>query len=338
MKHTIFLLFAAMLFAACGDGKKETAAQKLPSSVGLPCELLVVCDPELQRGDVKDSILSITEGQTPGLGSDEVIFRTNNITPRALAPAFNVLHSQVHFLLDAKAQRPRIGVAYDVKARPQIIVQVVAPTVEDMRRWLGAKREDIQRLIWDFQVQRLAAQLRKEHSPRVGEDLQQVAGYSVCAPAAMTATKRGTDFLWGSSNQNMEDMSFLFYSYPWHGAELTVADFVEHRDSVLKANIPGSKPTQWMTTTRGLNDRPVVLERRVSRGGKQIMEVRGLWELHDGYMGGPFVGHVWVDSTSRRVVCAEGFVYNPQGKKRDMMRQLEGMLYTVKKQQVPPSK
>ncbi len=332
MKHSIFVLFTAVLLASCGNGKKETEKQNLPASVGLPCELLVVWEPELQRGDLKDSIESITEGFTPGLNGEEAIFRTSNVTPRGMIPALTVMHSQVFFLLDSKLERPRIGVAYDVKARPQLIVQVVAPTADDMRRWLGAKREEIQRLLFDFQVQRLAAQLRKEHSPRVDEDLQQLAGYSVCAPPVMVATKRGKDFLWGSTNRNMEDMNFLFYTYPWDGEPLTAMDFVEHRDSVLKANIPGAKPTQWMTTTRGLNDRPAVTERTLLREGGQMMEVRGLWELHDGYMGGPFVAHVWTDAATQSVICVEGFVYNPQGNKRDMMRLLEGMLYTVKKQ------
>ncbi len=330
MKHSIILLFAAVLLFSCGGDKKETEKQNLPSSVGLPCELLVVWDPELQRGDLKDSIESITEGNTPGLAGEESIFRTSNVTPRSMIPELTVMHSQVFFLLDSKQERTRIGVAYDVKARPQIIVQVVAPTADDMRRWLGAKREEIQRLLFDFQVQRLAAQLRKEHSPRVDKDLQQLAGYSVCAPTAMVATKRGQDFLWGSTNRNMEDMNFLFYTYPWDGEPLTATDFAEHRDSVLKANIPGSKPTQWMTTSRGLNDMPAVTERTLLREGGQMMEVRGLWELHAGYMGGPFVAHVWEDTVTRRVICAEGFVYNPQGNKRDMMRQLEAMLYTLK--------
>ncbi len=331
MKHSIIILFAAVLLASCGGGKKESDTQKLPASVGMPCELLVVCDPELQHGDLKDSIESITEGFTPSLGSNEAIFRTSNVTPRSMIPALTVMHSQVFFLLDDKVERPLIGVAYDVKARPQIIVQVVAPTADDMRRWLGAKREEIQRLIFDFQVQRMAAQLRKEHSPRVNKDLQQLAGYSVCAPASMIATKLGKDFLWGSTNRNMEDMNFLFYTYPWDGQPLTATDYVEHRDSVLKANIPGAKPTQWMTTTRGQNDMPAVTERTLLRDGGQMMEVRGLWELHGGYMGGPFVAHVWEDTIARRVICTEGFVYNPQGNKRDMMRQLEAMLYTVKR-------
>ena len=151
-------------------------------------------------------------------------------------------------------------------------------------------------------------------------------------PAELVATKRGKDFLWAGTNRVQEDMNFLYYTYPWDPAESDfIGRFVEQRDSVLKKNIPGARPTQWMTTSRGKDDEPVVWARAVKINGRRMTEVRGLWELHDGFMGGPFVALVDVDSTERRTVVAEGFVYNPQGQKRDLMRRMEGALQTMKK-------
>ncbi|MCD8266438.1 MAG: DUF4837 family protein [Prevotellaceae bacterium] len=48
-------------------------------------------------------------------------------------------------------------------------------------------------------------------------------------------------------------------------------------------------------------------------------------------MGGPFVAHVGVDTAERKVVVSEVFVFNPEGQKRDLMRQLEGCLRTLRK-------
>lgn len=269
----------------------------------------------------------------PGLGSDEMIFRTSNLTPRALTPAFEMMHSQVVFHINARQPRPRLAVAYDVKAKPQIQIHVTAPDHESMRRWLSEQRTSIQWLLLDFQAERMAASLRRqgEFSPKVDQELQTTAGYSIKVPAALTATKRAKDFLWGSSNRTLQDMNFLYYSFPWDGQPLSVDAFADKRDSVLKKNIPGSTNQQWMATTRGLENRPAILERTIKQKGKPVQEMRGLWELHGGFLGGPFVALIHTDTLTHRALVFEGFVYNPNAQKRDLLRQLEGALRTAKR-------
>ena len=86
-----------------------------------------------------------------------------------------------------------------------------------------------------------------------------------------------------------------------------------------------------MQTARGEQGMPVVWPslRKVVDG--QRLEVRGLWELHNGFMGGPFVSYVQVDSTARQVVVCEGFVFSPNSAKRDLLRSVEASLRTLRK-------
>lgn len=323
------MALSALLPAGCGEDK---VGGDLLGSKGLPCELIVVADETLRKCALNDTILAITEGPTPGLGADEMVFRATQLTTPQYISAYGTMHSQVFFRLDKKLKTGRVGVLYDAKARPQIMVTVEAPSVEAMGDLLEKRGKDVRQLIYDFQVRRLARIARSHPSDRADRDLRAVAGYSVSVPAELVATKKGKDFLWAGTNRVQEDMNFLYYSYPWDPAETDILNrFVAQRDSVLKKNIPGSRPTQWMTTSRGKDDEPVVWARPVTVGGRRLTEVRGLWELHDGFMGGPFVALVGVDSTERRTVVAEGFVYNPQGQKRDLMRRMEGALQTMKK-------
>ena len=318
------LVTALAVMCSCdeGSGKKQ-----LVDSKGLPCELLVVCDPAIQQSDLKDSVKAITECETPGLGAAENIFRTNNIGSSGYGTVFWAMHSKVFFQIDRTVEKPQLGVAHDVKARPQIEVYVKAPSVAAMRQFLGEKKEMIQRTLMDFQVERLASLTRTKYSKKVADDLKATCGYTAKMPTDMIATKRGKDFLWGGSNRN-----FLFYTIPWDKSELpSMERYVEWRDSVLKVNVPGGKPGQWMTTSRGQTGQPVVWPRLRRMGGDVVMEVRGLWELEGGFMGGPFVALISVDSVAKKVVVREGFVYNPEGQKRDLMRQLEGALHTVEK-------
>jgi len=69
--------------------------------------------------------------------------------------------------------------------------------------------------------------------------------------------------------------------------------------------------------------------KEISVKGEYAFEARGLWYMENDMMGGPFVSHARVDRPNGRVVVVEGFVYAPEKKKRDMMRQLEAALYTL---------
>lgn len=317
-----------LLFAACDDKEK---APRLAESKGLPCEMVVVADPAVLQSSVADTIKTIVQGEVPGLGTGEDCFRPMTISTQGYGSVYKVMHSQLMVLLDPAQKTPQLGVARDVTARPQIQVVVKAGNLDDLGRFLGQKRQRIQQLITDFQLDRMSAIQQRKYSKRVSDDLRQLAGYSICMPTEMIATKRGKNFLWGGTNRNEKDQNFVFYTLPWTGQDITDVDgLIQLRDSVMQANIPGRTPDQWMTTTR-VDGVPVVTGQLRQVAGREQMEVRGLWEMHAGYMGGPFVSLAHIDTAARRIVVTEGFVYSPSTSKRDLIRALEASLRTLRK-------
>ena len=50
--------------------------------------------------------------------------------------------------------------------------------------------------------------------------------------------------------------------------------------------------------------------------GRVFAESRGLWEVENDYMGGPFVCHTYLDKEQKNVIVMEGFVYAPKFDKR----------------------
>jgi len=79
------------------------------------------------------------------------------------------------------------------------------------------------------------------------------------------------------------------------------------------------------TETRfGANYNPITVK------GKYCAEIRGLWKMVGDMMGGPFVSHARLDEKNQRVVVVEGFVYAPEKNKRNLIRQVEASLYTLR--------
>jgi hypothetical protein len=52
--------------------------------------------------------------------------------------------------------------------------------------------------------------------------------------------------------------------------------------------------------------------------------------MHGAKMGGPFVSLSCVDGTGTRLVTVEGFVYAPQFDKREYMRELEALVFSMR--------
>ena len=147
------------------------------------------------------------------------------------------------------------------------------------------------------------------------------------APANFTYYKDTTDFFWSSNNANTGRMDLIVYTFPYTDPNTFTEEYlVAKRDSVLKANLPGSFPGSYMQTeTRaGVEYTPITLN------GKYCGVMRGLWRMQGDMMGGPFVSHTRLDEKNHRVVVAEGFVYAPETDKRNFMRRIEAALFTLR--------
>lgn len=326
MKKALYVLLGvALLCAACGSDEKK----RIVSSKGLPYELLVVVEPSIWNSAAGDSLRQILEGPVPGLPQHENMFRLVRVAPKHYDRMYVTMRNKLFVRLDDKQDKPLLGMARDVEATPQIEVTLTARSIDDLAGWLGRNKEMLADVFVDAELDVEAARLRKKHSKKVADDLKALAGYTLCAPEDIKATKRGEDFLWGGTNRNDKDYNVVFYSYPLEGAHPFDPDeFVRKRDSVMKINIPGSTPEKWMTTTVE-GGHPLVGFRRRRIGGQEVLEAHGLWEMHKGGIGGPFVSLVRADSAAGRVVVCEGFVYSPRTNKRDLMRTLEASLRTL---------
>ena len=70
--------------------------------------------------------------------------------------------------------------------------------------------------------------------------------------------------------------------------------------------------------------------RPISVQGEYALEARGLWRMKGDFMGGPYVSHTRLDKVNQRIIVSEIFIYSPDKMKRNLVRQMEASLYTLK--------
>ncbi|MBR6246610.1 MAG: DUF4837 family protein, partial [Bacteroidales bacterium] len=57
-------------------------------------------------------------------------------------------------------------------------------------------------------------------------------------------------------------------------------------------------------------------------------QTRGFWEVHNDFMGGPFVSHSFYGPDAKEIIVVEAWVYAPRFDKRQYLRQVESVIYS----------
>lgn len=323
------LLLAVYLgTTGCSDEKKTTA---LPPAKGAPYELLLVMNGPVWNSAMRDSVQQIFDSPMPGLPQVESLFRLIRLKNTNYSNTYAMMRNTVFVEINDSLPAPRTDVTRNRYAARQLMVRVSAPDLSSLNCYLNENKQTLTDLLVDNELQVETARLNGKYSQPVRNAARSHMGLDIRVPTDIKSVKTGKDFLWASTNRAEKDLNLILYTCPLppEGGLPDTSYFIQMRDSILKANIPGSTPEQWMTTTHEAGQ--ALADTRVVRiNGRHALEARGLWEMHNGGIGGPFVALAYADTTAHRLTVAEGFVYSPQTEKRNLIRTLEAALRTLK--------
>ncbi|MBM6654451.1 DUF4837 family protein [Bacteroides mediterraneensis] len=315
------LIFVVSVFAFCQkDGKSIVT----PVSSGRPYEVLVVADDKCWNSP-DSALFHVLDTDVPGLPQPERSFRISRVRPEYFDRSTRLFRNIIIADIQDIYTQTKFKYTRDAYSSPQMIMTIQSPNQEEFAEYVSKNGQVIIDFFTRAEMNREVKLLEKKHNDVLSAKVQSFFDCDIWMPVELASYKVGQQFLWASSNLN--DLNFVIYTYPYTSkGTFTKAYFIEKRDSVMKANIPGVKEGMYMVTA----DSIFVEARNIAVQGDYAYEVRGLWEMENDAMGGPFVSHVRVDRTNGRIVVVEGFVYNPGKLKRDQIRKLNAALYTLK--------
>ena len=303
--------------ASCSSGneKKSAVKGKVQSA---PYELLVVANKDWLKTEAGQKLVEIVEAPISGLPQREGNFRVTYVNPEAFKGVFQFYANILVVKVDMKHEESRMTLEKDLYARPQVVEGLYAPTDWAFVRLLEAHKKDILRHFNENEFARERKFLEKNYNGAVMAQVKKQFGVSINVPQDVDDMKIGENFLWASASKKDFQQNVCIYTLPWSNN----LSFEDVRDSVMKVNIPGDREDQWMET-----DRRTVMIDDITR--TDLLVVRGLWDMRNDAMGGPFVSYCYVDTIRSRFLIVEGFVFAPDKKKRPIIRQLEAALQTV---------
>ena len=315
--------------------KKKTPKKKtllMPNASGLPYEMLVVMDEEQWERPLGRAVFNVLDTDVPGLPQSERSFRISRVDPSGFnSNMFRIMRNVIKVDIQNIYTQPKLKFARNVYAYPQMVMTLQAPDEASLAQYVEENAQSIIDFFTKSEMNREIENLREKHNPDVSLMAKEIFGVDVWVPWELNKFKKGKDFFWASTNVGKKDMNIVLYSYPYTDKNtFTLEYFLNKRDSVMKANIPGGPEGSYMTTQ---HDYVYVQDATVH--GKYAQVARGLWRVQGDRMGGPFVSHSRVDELNGRIIVAEAFVYAPESLKRDLMRRMEAALYTL---QLPEEK
>ena len=323
----IGILIASLVIASCQSDKKPTKATGV-TTLSAPYELLVVADKDWLQTDEGEVLMDLLKSDVPGLPQAEPSFRVLSVNPSGFIRQFKAFANIVMVKTGKKYRQPSIVLTKDVYAHPQNVMTISAPNGREVAELVRTNSRQILDTFIESELDRETRYLHKTYSAQVKKQAEKQFGYTIYAPKDIKSIKTGDNFFWASSQERDNMLNICMYSYqPADTADVfSLENFLVHRNEMMGKNVKGEREDQYMSTQIMGLEGEVVL-----RDDAYVLQVRGLWEMENQAMGGPFVSYTQIDSTENRVIVAEGFVFAPQKKKRDLIRELEASVRSAKK-------
>jgi len=315
------LLFFIVI--SCKDGDKESYK---PTSIGAINSLTVVVDNDLWKGKVGDKIREYFAAPTVGLTWDEPLFTMNQIPPKVFSGSVRNTRSILF------VQEDTLDIAHiktNLYANPQKVGVIKGRNEEELIENIEAKAPEIINEFKNLEIEE--AQKRFLKSLNKEKVLEEKFAITLNFPSAYRVDKQADNFVWIAREIQKGNMNIIAYTIPFKTFEndtSLVRDIVRMRDSIGEKYVPGPDVIGKITHMRTEPAfSPSIFTTNIA--GRKAIEVRGIWDIKNYPMAGPFLTYIIDDKPNNRKLVVEGFVFAPATNKRDDMFELEAIMKTV---------
>ncbi|WP_345275403.1 DUF4837 family protein [Litoribaculum gwangyangense] len=324
MKHIILSFLSLMLLMSCGDKKKSSEERYIADASGAINNVSVVLENDLWDGSIGDAIRAILTKPIYGLPQDEPTFTISQIPPSVFSGFVTKNRTVLKLETNKDAD---IKILEDVYAKPQKVIVISGRTKADI---INIINENESKIVETFRNQELSERLRQmSKSPHPFTSIKEKLGLTIQFDASYRIAKETDDFFWIRKDITTGTNNLLIYELPSNAilrSDTLVNQIIKIRDSIGKQYIEGPVEGSYLVTENAYT--PFHNETIIDN--KPALETKGIWDVKNAFMGGPFVNYAIEDKTNKRWVVIEGFAFAPSVEKRNYMLELEAIIKSVK--------
>jgi len=130
----------------------------------------------------------------------------------------------------------------------------------------------------------------------------------------------GVDFVWMKRQTNKDLSNIVVYSIPYIDQDqFKKQNIIKLINKVGNEYISSTIEDSYLV----VNDTDLpVFTTDLKINGRYAIEARGVWEMENDFMGGPFISYLIHNEKEGKLVLLNGFVYAPSQDKRDYMQEI----------------
>lgn len=359
MKYASLLSISLIIIFATCSGKKGS---NLPSASGRTGDIFLIMDSTQWRGPLGEVIDSLFNAEMEGLPRKESIFHMRWIDPRKLN---FVLKQRRNLIFAVTLDQKTVGASHikrtftpesleKIKTDPNLFSQnshnlfaknqevlfLFGKTEADLLKNLRTHGTKLVEYFNLRERERLTASLFKAGQLKgIPQIMRKDFQCEMKVPFGYQLVMNEPDFLWVRQINPQDDKDIFIARKKYTSPDQFKKDsLIAFRDQVCRKNIfedPERLDTYLLTETE-ISFKPVIT-REINFNKKFAVEMRGLWRTNNLTMGGPFLGYTFVDEAQGLLYYIEGFTFSPGKDQREIMRELETILYTFKvSSELPP--
>ncbi|WP_452225456.1 DUF4837 family protein [Lacinutrix chionoecetis] len=326
MRKIILIIAVIITAISCKDSDKP-GTRILPDSAGPVNKIAIVIDNELWQNSVGETIRNVMAQPIDGLPQEEPMFSLTQIPTQV----FTGFAKENRSILKIEQGIADFKIERDVHARPQKIVTVSGKNIAEIKEQITKNADNITEALKAEEIRYKQHQMSK--SLYQSKDIEEALNIKVRFPSyyrvAKTEATKEDKFYWIKRDIPTGYTNVLFYQIPLNAIKKNdslVSQIIKIRDSIGKKYIPGPVDGSYMATEMAYA--PHVFETIIDN--KPTIEVKGLWDVENQFMSGPFITYYIEDKVNNRYVVAEGFAYAPSVSKRNYVFELESIIKSIK--------
>lgn len=326
MKQVSYKSLLVVLISLAIVSCKFREGARMDTVTGKANEVVVVIGKEIWKGEVGTLIREILAQPQSSLPQEEPIFSLIDVPPEAFINLFKSSRNIVTVKISPTYTEPKVEFARNTWAYPQVVVNIQASSAENFKELFIANGDKIIGYFLKAEKDRLKKTYKDSHEKAVHNTLLKAFDVNLYVPTGFKIVKNDSSFAWIRYDTPLITQNLFVYSYPYESDSTFTQNYlIGKRNLFLKHHVPGPMPGSYMTTTM---DIPRDFN-YVSYNGNYACEMRGLWRVENDFMGGPFVSLSVLHPDKQRVITVEGNVYAPKNDKRNYVRQMEAMIYSL---------
>lgn len=317
----LLLIMMIVFFSSCHN---DQALMK--NITGKAGEMVIVIPKETWTGAPGKIIREILAQPQLALPQNEPIFDLIDVPPSAFKDIFKSTRNITTVRISSTIEESSVEFKNDVWAHPQAVVNINAKSQEDFEKIFLEKSDKIVAFFLKAERDRQLANYAEYSDRAVYNVLLKNFNIKLNAPPGFNIAKKTDDFAWIRYETPDISQWIMVFSYKYESDSTFTPNFlVAKTDEFLKKYVPGPREGSYMALERRIDPVFNIFEQK----GNYAAEMRGLWKVENDYMGGPYVSITALDASKNRVVTVMGSVYAPRFDKRNYLRQVEAIIYSM---------